>query len=286
MAVIWDVATGTRRFSLEGHDGLISSVAFSPAGETISTVSADNTVKLWSAITGRLLETRSLKAGSTTEHATTHDVSPNGELIAVGRPNGSVVLWRKDCRESITLESHPGIPIKSIQFAPDGKSFATAVFDRTTHRDVKIWDSDSLTLKQSVPNCRSPVAFSPDGQVLAVRSVDGDRLKLWDLASHEEIWSNSHDSLSSMVFTPDGKTIVSAGMGLRFWNTFDGDLRYTLAVHRDEIQSLAISPDGKTIATGSADDTVKLFRTSTNEEVEVMRRRWSEKLDARKFPPR
>ena len=65
-------------------------------------------------------------------------------------------------------------------------------------------------------------------------------------------------------------------MDVKFWDTATGDLRFRLPAHRDSIRSIALSPDGNTLATASADDTVKLWRAATDEEVEVMRRRWLE----------
>jgi WD40 repeat protein len=38
------------------------------------------------------------------------------------------------------------------------------------------------------------------------------------------------------------------------------ELRHTLTGHRDEVRSVSISPDRRTLASGSRDDTIKLWR--------------------------
>ena len=75
------------------------------------------------------------------------------------------------------------------------------------------------------------------------------------LLGHEE-------GVSKVVFSPDGRFIVSSGMDrtIKLWQP-DGKLLTTIDAHSSEIWGLAISPDGQTIATASDDKTVKLWRT-------------------------
>ncbi|WP_448268711.1 nSTAND1 domain-containing NTPase [Nostoc sp. DSM 114159] len=68
--------------------------------------------------------------------------------------------------------------------------------------------------------------------------------------------------VSSVSFSPDGKTIVSASNDKTaiIWAR-DGTKLRTLTGHTDIVRSVSFSPDGQTIATASFDRTVKLWRT-------------------------
>ena len=74
---------------------------------------------------------------------------------------------------------------------------------------------------------------------------------------------HSRDVLA-VAFTPDGKTLVTAGSdGLaKLWDVADGSVRADLAGHQGTVLCLAISPDGKTVATGGEDMTIRLWATS------------------------
>ena len=55
--------------------------------------------------------------------------------------------------------------------------------------------------------------------------------------------------VSSLAFSPDGKTFVMGGSGrtLRLWDAKTGRLTQTLEEHTDTVDRVAFSPDGKTL---------------------------------------
>lgn len=105
------------------------------------------------------------------------------------------------------------------------------------------------------------VAFSPDGQVLAIGS-DDKTIKLWYLTNGKRTnWWNNLSGINAIAFSPDGQTIASASTDntIKLWNVSLGKLRHTLSGHGGWVSSVAFSPDGKTIASGSDDNTIKLW---------------------------
>lgn len=88
---IWDVASGTLRSKLSGHELRLIDVAFSPDGETLVSSSADGTIRLWSV-------TQSTEFGvfyRAREPVTYHpapasvrfSLSDDGQWLAIGDPN-------------------------------------------------------------------------------------------------------------------------------------------------------------------------------------------------------
>ncbi|MBX9255544.1 CHAT domain-containing protein, partial [Desmonostoc muscorum CCALA 125] len=71
------------------------------------------------------------------------------------------------------------------------------------------------------------------------------------------------DAVTSIVFSPNGKTIASASADntVKLWD-LSGKLLGTFKGHQAEVTSVVFSPNGKTIASASADNTVKLWDLS------------------------
>jgi WD40 repeat protein len=76
--------------------------------------------------------------------------------------------------------------------------------------------------------------------------------------------------VKGVAFTPDGRTLVSAGAEkLIVWNLADGSLVREVE-HPALVSSLAVSPDGTLAATGCWDGLVRVFRIPTGELVAAL----------------
>ncbi len=76
-----------------------------------------------------------------------------------------------------------------------------------------------------------------------------------------------------LTFTPDGKTVISAGSDgtIKLWDVTSRTLKKTLSGHTSEVDFLALSADGKTLASGSKDGTVKLWDVETEADRATLR---------------
>src|SRR3569832_2698197 len=88
--ILWDVSTGQVIRSLggwrSGHSQWISSVTFSPDGQTLASSSGDKTLKLWDVGTGK--ELRTLKEHS--DEIFSVAFSPDGETLATGSKDKTI----------------------------------------------------------------------------------------------------------------------------------------------------------------------------------------------------
>ena len=86
---LWDVASGTQRFSLVGHRGMVLCATFSPDGKWIATGGADREVRLWDGVKGIPIATYDWEIGPVRAIA----FAPDGLTCAAGGESGDVVIW-------------------------------------------------------------------------------------------------------------------------------------------------------------------------------------------------
>ena len=81
--------TGVVLQKLKGHDGAVTSAAFSPDGQRVVTASADKTARIWNTTTGALL-TELKGHGDWVESAA---FSPDGGRIVTASDDSTARVW-------------------------------------------------------------------------------------------------------------------------------------------------------------------------------------------------
>lgn len=111
-----------------------------------------------------------------------------------------------------------------------------------------------------------PIAFSPDGRLLASGSMD-KTIKLWDVRTGtlKQTLTGHSNGVHSLEFSPDGMTLASGSddKTIKLWNAQTGALKLTISGHNSAVHTVAFSPDGSQLASGSTDKTIKVWDVRT-----------------------
>lgn len=172
------------------------------------------------------------------------------------------------------LLGHTGA-VYLTSFSPDGKTLATASYDRT----VRLWDVSDRARPEALgkplvggTSWVSSAVFSPDGRTLAGAGDDG-KIRLWDVRDPGHPKSlgapltGHRGTIYLIAFSPDGGTLASVGEDrtVRLWDMGDPAEPKPLGAltgHTAAVRSVAWSPDGHTLAAGGDDNTIRLWDTT------------------------
>jgi GTPase SAR1 family protein len=201
---LWEGASGRELAVLEGHNGSVLSVGWSPDGARLLSGGEDGTVRLWEAASGRELAVLEGHNGSVLSVGW----SPDGARLLSGGEDGTVRLWEAASgRELAVLEGHTG-PVWSVGWSPDGARLLSGGDDGT----VRLWEAASgreLALLEGHTGPVWSVGWSPDGGLWAAGAFG--LVLLWP-ADLQASQPHASDDEASSIYT-NAKVLVVGESG-------------------------------------------------------------------------
>ncbi|PLB44154.1 WD40 repeat-like protein [Aspergillus steynii IBT 23096] len=280
--------------TLEGHSFEIFSIAWSPEGSQLASLSMDG-LRIWDPTTGEcslILEDKETSGSSIwwlddirlalvsdgtimvwnlrnkqfmplfqshSHNICSMALSPGRSRLAFASKK---CIWISDLATSSLESMRQGHTreVSSMSWSPDKSQLASLSDDNT----ITIWDTHSMEclciLGTSGSNLNY-IAWSPDGSRLASGSYNMT-IKIWDIKSQDCVLLRGHnDAVEQVAWSPDGSKFASASHDrtILIWDPYTLKCLYTIEGHSGDVISIAWSPDGSHLASGSDDTTIKIW---------------------------
>jgi WD40 repeat protein len=258
---------------VKSENGTVNQVAWSPDGELLAVAGSEG-IYLYRAET--LERLTALDSGAVSVAFSPLDggqtlATAYGETIELWDVSDVLQTGELKLKQKLLSESQ----VNQITFSPDGQKLAAASEDTLVH----LWDmttGDPLRALEGLTGPVMSVAFSPDGETLAAGAVTDCAanviFSVWNVETGEilPISSGVPSTVMSVAYNPDGRQFAVGGIyGFLVIDT-ETQEAMDLGGHTAGITSLAYSPDGKVLASGSEDQTIRLWDVLSSENLHVL----------------
>jgi WD40 repeat protein len=298
---LFEVSTGRRlHHDVSRPVGAVASAAWSPSGDRLVIGQADGFVRVWDAVTGKLIWHKLLapvigRSGGNTRPAFVSFSHDGKRLVVAGRrddpvngDDGIVAIY--EAASGRTVREIPQKLIRWAALAPDWRmvvvATSTGAYDDTHLIGIEVATGQT---RWANPPKDQPAGFvmlatmqfaakSPwfelavrDGNVIRFNGLTGREqgrfLADWRTPEQQKARRPRDPDMGEATLSADGRTLVSSQMEwIYVWDIESGTMRRKIRHPHQRGCKLALAPDGRMLATSDLGaDTIRLFDIETGE---------------------
>jgi WD40 repeat protein len=259
-------------------DKPVVAVSFSADSKRLATAGEDNTIHIWDAELGQVVDTL---VGSAAPVRVLAFVN-NKQLLSAGDDQQAIVWdanpeWKLAATLGASKENPLDISkspfifrVLSLAFSPDGKTLVTGGGEPSRSGELYVWDVEKREIIKKLPDAHSDtvfdIEFSRDGKKILTGAAD-KFVKIHDVTTGQFIKAfegHTHHVLG-VSWKADGSELVSAGAdnAVKVWNVTTGEQIRTVPGYQKQVTSIRyMGVSGNTVSCGG-DATVR-FITANN----------------------
>ncbi len=270
---LWNLKTGELALPTPWvHEGLITELKFSPDGKYVASASEDKQCIVWEVATGKQYSPR-LRHGSKVNDI---GFTPDARWIVTLSEDNFARIWDINSGQLIVSPfRHNGTP-QTFQITSNGRGLLTAGQDQLLRYWVLPIQIDDATdpaiarqYAQERLSTQIRLTTSPNGKLAA--NYGGDQpVRLRDAVTREPLSDTlkTGGATSALGFSHDSNWVATGGFEgiVQVWSTRDGSPRWKQpGQHTSRVYVAAFHPQGTVLATGSDDNTIRVWDAATGE---------------------
>lgn len=234
-------------------------------GKSLFTISSDETVKQWESNTGQLVRVFPRKKANSGAMA----VSPNGQSLAVGGWDGSIILIDLISGKSTLLVGEADEEdIGEVHFSPKGDYLLTCGLGNSRKETVKLRDASTGAFIRDYGRDRMAysASFCPNGK--EVLTGNYQRVCMWDTERGHLLdeWIGGKAEMVGVMMSSNKQFLLSMSAGSALvWDVPSRKLLYQFPSY-DVICGLDFSPDSEFVTSRSTRTTLSFWSLRLGKE--------------------